>query len=161
MRQAITEKIKGAPKNPGVYIFSSGKTVLYIGKATNLENRLRSYLKVTDMKTESLHQEATKLEYLILRSEIEALIEESRLIKELKPKYNILFRDDKSYLYVAITKELLSQGSVVFVLDINAEQFKQTEKELATYKKGGAGVFLVEVDVSNREKVHHAIKQVI
>lgn len=116
MKQSIVEKIKNSPKEPGVYIFY-GKTAnprlrsgnnlvpLYVGKAANLRNRLKSYLKITDSKTKSLHEEATKLDYIILRSEIEALIEESRLIKELKPKYNILWRDDKSYLYVYFTKE--------------------------------------------------------
>lgn len=117
MEQSIISKIKNAPTEPGVYIFygkrsekpkfypNNSNTSLYIGKAANLRNRLKSYLKVTDIKTESLNQEAIKLDYVVLRSDIEALIEESRLIKELKPKYNILWRDDKSYLYVAFTRE--------------------------------------------------------
>lgn len=112
MKKSIVTKIKSGPKEPGIYIFysknkalSMGNQALYIGKASNLRNRLRSYLKVTDLKTQSLNNEADKLEYIILRSEIEALIEESRLIKELKPKYNILWMDDKSYHYVAFTKE--------------------------------------------------------
>ena len=67
--------------------------------------RLKSYLKITDPKIESLNEEADHLEYVVLRSDIEALIEESKLIKELKPKYNVIFRDDKSYSYVYFTKE--------------------------------------------------------
>ena len=105
MKQSIISKIKSAPKKPGIYIFYSQKKPLYIGKASNLRNRLKSYLKVTDLKTQSLNNEASELKYLVLRSEIEALIEESRLIKSLKPKYNIVFRDDKSYSYVYFTKE--------------------------------------------------------
>ncbi|MDE2001391.1 MAG: GIY-YIG nuclease family protein [Patescibacteria group bacterium] len=105
MISRLIQKIKKSPLNPGVYIFYHGDTVLYVGKASNLRNRLKSYLKVTDIKTKSLHEEATRLETRVLRSNIEALIVESRLIKTLKPKYNVLFRDDKNYFYVAITKE--------------------------------------------------------
>ncbi|KKU94776.1 MAG: Excinuclease ABC, C subunit domain protein [Parcubacteria group bacterium GW2011_GWA1_48_11b] len=104
MKQSIVEKIKTAPRCPGVYIFRSPRNVLYVGKAVNLRNRLKSYLAITDIKTQSLDQEAERLDYITLRSEIEALIEESRLIKKLKPKYNVLWRDDKSYLYVALTR---------------------------------------------------------
>lgn len=105
MKSTVIEKIKGAPKEPGVYIFRGKAGVLYVGKAANLRNRLKSYSKIADLKTQSLHEEATDLSLIILRSEIEALIEESRLIKKLKPKYNVLWRDDKSYLYVYFTKE--------------------------------------------------------
>ena len=105
MNPAVIEKIKSAPKRPGVYLFYRNKTLLYIGKAANLRARLKSYLKIIDVKTQSLHEEATRLEYIPMRSEIEALIEESRLIQKLKPKYNIVWQDDKSYLYVYFTKE--------------------------------------------------------
>ena len=114
MKQSIVEKIKTAPQLPGVYIFygkqsKKSEVCLYVGKAANLRARLKSYLKITDIKTQSLQEEATRLERIILRSEIEALIEESRLIKELKPRYNVLWRDDKSYLYVYFTKGNLSK----------------------------------------------------
>src|SRR3989338_5776622 len=105
MLATITNKIKSASKNPGIYIFYQNKIPLYIGKASNLKNRLQSYLKITDFKTEALHRETDNLKIISLRSNIEALIVESKLIKELKPKYNILWRDDKNYFYVAITKE--------------------------------------------------------
>lgn len=101
----ITKKINSAPKGPGVYIFYQDDKPLYVGKASNLKNRLQSYLRIADLKTEALHKETTDLELIKLRSNIEALIEESRLIKELKPRYNILWRDDKNYFYAAITKE--------------------------------------------------------
>ena len=70
-----------------------------------MKNRLKSYLKITNLKTQSLHEEANNLEYKVLRSDIEALIEESRLIKTLKPKYNVLWMDDKTYSYVYFSKE--------------------------------------------------------
>ena len=97
--------IKAAPKTPGVYIFYQNKTPLYIGKASNLKNRLQNYLKASDLKTAALHKEATDLKLLKLRSNIEALIEESKLIKKLKPRYNILWRDDKNYFYVCFSND--------------------------------------------------------
>src|SRR3989344_5220560 len=98
--------IEKVPKRCGVYIFYHNQIPLYVGKASNLKNRLQSYLKITDFKTESLHKEANKLKLIKLRSNIEALITESKLIKELKPRYNILWKDDKSYFYVFFTKDL-------------------------------------------------------
>ncbi|HEY4500009.1 MAG TPA: GIY-YIG nuclease family protein [Candidatus Paceibacterota bacterium] len=105
MKNTVVTAIKKAPKTPGVYLFYSGSQLLYIGKAANLRARLKNYLKPADYKTKSLDQEATKLKLVILRSNIEALITESKLIKALKPKYNILWQDDKNYFYVAITKD--------------------------------------------------------
>lgn len=101
----IIKKIKSAPKVPGVYLFYQGRNPLYVGKASNLKSRLQNYLQVTDIKTKSLHEEADRLKLLKLSSNIEALIMESQLIKKLKPKYNVLFKDDKNYFYVAVTKE--------------------------------------------------------
>jgi len=105
MLTSVIKKIKAAPKNPGIYIFYHGQNPLYIGKASSLKNRLRSYLKITDFKTEALHREADALKFITLKSNIEALITESQLIKKLKPRYNVLWRDDKNYFYVAISKE--------------------------------------------------------
>lgn len=105
MLSHIIQKIKTASKEPGVYIFYKGKTPLYVGKASNLRNRLKNYLTVNDMKTEALHREADELKVLVLRSNIEALIIESKMIKELKPQLNVLWRDDKNYFYVEITAD--------------------------------------------------------
>lgn len=105
MNANLIQKIKTAPKEPGVYIFRNGEKVLYVGKAVDLRARLKSYLKITDIKTQSLHEEADRLEYIPLRSDIEALIEEAKLIKSLRPRYNVVLRDDTSYLYVSFTKE--------------------------------------------------------
>lgn len=105
MLSHIIQKIKTASKEPGVYIFYKGKTPLYVGKASNLRNRLKNYLTVIDMKTEALNREADDLKTIVLRSNIEALIIESKLIKELKPQLNVLWRDDKNYFYVEITAD--------------------------------------------------------
>lgn len=106
MRFSVANEIKKAPHKPGVYIFyGKNKKALYVGKAADLKARLRSYLKISDYKTELLSREAVLLKLIILRSEIEALLEESRLIKTERPTYNVMWRDDKSYFYVVFTKE--------------------------------------------------------
>ncbi|KKU52981.1 MAG: hypothetical protein A3A28_05325 [Candidatus Sungbacteria bacterium RIFCSPLOWO2_01_FULL_47_32] len=104
----LMQKPKSIPKTPGVYIFrNTRKTPVYIGKAANLRSRVSSYFLKTGKspKTEKLMKEAASVNFLELASELEALITEAELIKKWRPKYNILMRDDKSYFYVAITKE--------------------------------------------------------
>lgn len=103
---SIHKSPKHAPISPGVYMFKRGGNHLYIGKAENLKKRLSSYFrKNAGKKIESLRKEATKLEWIELSSDIEALIKESELIKKFRPKYNVLMRDDKSYFYAVLTKE--------------------------------------------------------
>ncbi|MEK7541807.1 MAG: GIY-YIG nuclease family protein [Patescibacteria group bacterium] len=94
------------PHTPGVYLFTQGRTLLYIGKAADLKKRLASYFRrnASD-KVRRLREEATALEWIETDSGIEALIREAELIKRHVPKYNILMRDDKSYLYVVLTRE--------------------------------------------------------
>lgn len=103
---SILKLPKKAPSTPGVYTFRRGKTAIYVGKAENLKKRLASYFrKNAGQKVESLRQEATKLEWIELSSDIEALIKESELIKRYRPKFNVLMRDDKNYFYVGLTQE--------------------------------------------------------
>ncbi|MDP3948735.1 MAG: GIY-YIG nuclease family protein, partial [bacterium] len=112
-RKIILEKIKKAPKTPGVYVFYDRKNILYIGKASNLKNRLKSYLKAGDFKNARLQENATNLKLIRLRSEIEALIEEAKLIKKYNPPYNVLWRDDKTYFYVLFTGDKFPRVFVV------------------------------------------------
>jgi excinuclease ABC subunit C len=96
------------PKEPGVYWYSDDSgAVLYVGKAKNLKNRLLSYRRLNQLlpRTKKLVELANKTDYIITLSEFEALILEAQLVKTYQPKYNILLKDDKSPLYIAITKE--------------------------------------------------------
>ncbi|AWB09578.1 MAG TPA: excinuclease ABC subunit C [Thermodesulfobium narugense] len=97
--------LEDIPELPGVYMFfSKEKKPLYVGKAINLLNRLRSYLKSKshDQKTALMLSEARYLDFIIVRNEYEALILEMTLIKEKVPKYNVQLRDNKSYPYIKI-----------------------------------------------------------
>lgn len=79
--------------------------MLYIGKASRLKNRVSSYLKTADIRLQKMMEEAQSLKYKTADSEIEALIWESQFIKKLKPKYNIVLRDDKQYFYVGFISD--------------------------------------------------------
>lgn len=104
--------IKTLPSSAGVYqYFDSEGKILYVGKAKNLKNRVKSYWKFIPEFTPNfmlnpriikMLKEATTLEYIVVKSEEDALILENSLIKQLKPKYNILLRDDKTYPYICI-----------------------------------------------------------
>lgn len=107
--ETVRGKLEKLPKKPGIYqYFNSNRKIIYIGKAVNLRNRVRSYFvhkKHTDAKTSALLKNIADLEYIVTDSEAEALILEDTLIKQHKPKYNILLKDDKSYPFVRITNE--------------------------------------------------------
>jgi len=118
----LKEVVKKAPKEPGVYLFKDKKgKAIYIGKAHLLNQRLKSYLKPIDSRIKSMVREATSLSLNPTPSDIEALILESQLIKSKKPQYNIVMRDDKRYLYVAITKDEFPKIFVTHQLNKEAE----------------------------------------
>jgi len=103
----LYEKIRTLPTQPGVYIYKNAEgEVIYVGKAKNLRARVRSYLLETSQanaKTGSLMREAVDLDYILVANEHEALALENNLIKQRKPRFNILLRDDKTYPYVKLT----------------------------------------------------------
>jgi excinuclease ABC subunit C len=105
----LNQKIKTIPTDPGVYLYKNAEgEVIYVGKAKNLRSRVRSYFvegASDNAKTGSLLREAVDIEYIVVGNEHEALALENNLIKEKKPRYNILLRDDKSYPYVKLTAE--------------------------------------------------------
>ena len=103
----IKSKLELLPTNPGCYIHKDKNgTIIYVGKAKNLRNRVRSYFRGShDTKTEALVSEIVDFEFIVTESNIEALLLEINLIKENKPKYNIMLKDDKSYPFIKITNE--------------------------------------------------------
>jgi excinuclease ABC subunit C len=103
----LYEKIRTLPTQPGVYLYKNADgEVIYVGKAKNLRSRVRSYLldaSQANAKTGSLMREAVDIEYILVANEHEALALENNLIKQRKPRFNILLRDDKTYPYVKLT----------------------------------------------------------
>jgi len=98
----MIQDLKHVPYNSGVYQFFNDKEIIYIGKAKNLNKRVRSYFTKAfkDRKTEQIKKQAIRVETFTTHSETEALILEQQLIKEYKPKFNILLRDDKTYPFI-------------------------------------------------------------
>ncbi len=97
------------PNEPGIYkYFDEKDSIIYVGKAKNLKNRISSYFynyDRADRKTRRLVSQIVKLEYTVVPSEWDALLLENNMIKELQPKYNILLKDDKNYPYICVTNE--------------------------------------------------------
>ena len=124
----IEEQLKMLPDKPGVYImYNAENKIIYVGKAINLRNRVRSYFRKTD-KTERIKRMVSLIdhfEYIVVDNEAEALILECNLIKKNRPKFNILLKDDKTYPYikidvksdypnVVITRKIVNDGSKYF-----------------------------------------------
>jgi excinuclease ABC subunit C len=103
------DQVRGFPAKPGVYRFYNRQSeVIYVGKAKNLKARVSSYfndLSGQNRKTTKMVSEITNIEFTIVNSEFDALLLENSLIKEYKPKYNILLKDDKSFPYITVVKE--------------------------------------------------------
>ena len=125
MNDALLEQIKLVPTQPGCYLYYDKEgTIIYVGKAKNLKRRVYSYFhkQHESPKTNILVSQIEKLEYIITDSEVEALILESHLIKQHKPKYNILLKDDKKYPYFLITDEDFPRIQVVRKKNLNPDK---------------------------------------
>ncbi len=103
----IEEELKKLPSQPGVYIMHDRRDeIIYVGKAVSLKNRVRQYFQSSRNKTAKIEQmvsRITRFEYIITDSELEALVLESNLIKEHRPRYNTMLKDDKTYPYIKVT----------------------------------------------------------
>ncbi len=112
MNPKLQDKLNSLPALPGIYQFFNEKgKVVYVGKAKNLRSRVRSYFQknVDSAKTEVLVSKINDLELIVTNNEIEALVLENNLIKDLKPRYNIILKDDKSFPYIRVTNEPFPQ----------------------------------------------------
>ena len=129
MPLTLEEKLKNLPTSPGVYLHKDeGGKIIYVGKAKNLRNRVRSYFQSGrghDLKTRELVRRIRDLEYIVTDTEVEALVLESNLIKQHKPRYNVMLKDDKQYPHlkltiseafprVMITRRIQRDGSLYF-----------------------------------------------
>ena len=107
--RSFQDKLKNIPTKPGVYQFKNKNgDIIYIGKAKNLRNRVRSYFqknKYQTPKNQSMIKRIANVEWIIVRSNVEALLTEANMIKEVQPKYNVDLKDDKSFPFIRITNE--------------------------------------------------------
>jgi excinuclease ABC subunit C len=133
----IKEELKKLPQKPGVYLMKDEDgEVVYVGKAVNLKSRVRSYFResgASDPKVASMVKRVKEFEYIVADSELEALILECNLIKELRPRYNILLKDDKAYPYIKAT--LLESYPRIFSVH---RRDRDKEKYFGPYSDRGA-----------------------
>lgn len=125
MKYILDTKIKKLPTLPGCYLMKdSNDNIIYVGKAKNLKSRVRSYFTGShNYKTTKLVTEITDLNFLVTNSEQESLILELNLIKEYRPKYNIVFMDDKTYPYIEITNTNPPTINVVRTKEVKGRLF--------------------------------------
>src|SRR5688572_2029805 len=108
MSDDVREKLKTLPNNPGIYqYFDKNGTIIYIGKAKDLKKRVSSYFAKThdNAKTNILVRKIEDIKYLVVETELDALLLENNLIKKYQPRYNILLKDDKTYPWICIKNE--------------------------------------------------------
>jgi len=121
------DKIKKIPEAPGIYLFYKGKELVYIGKATSLRNRVRSYLNPKTLRPiESLINEVTDVKWKTTDSVLEAVILEANYIKEFQPRYNVKTKDDKSWNFFVITKEEFPKLIAVREKNLKKEDYLYT-----------------------------------
>lgn len=111
--EAIAEQVKRLPNSPGVYrMMNAAGDVLYVGKARNLKKRVTAYAqgRYHTNRIGRMVRETAAMEFVITRTEIEALLLEANLIKRLRPRFNVLMRDDKSFPYIVLTGDHASPG---------------------------------------------------
>ena len=137
------EKLALVPTKPGSYqMKNKDGVVIYVGKAKNLQRRLRSYFtRTVTGKTRMLVEDIDDFEYIVTSSELESLILEITLIKKYDPKYNILLRDDKSYPYIEVTYEKYPVVKVVR----NVKRKKMKGNLFGPYPNAGAARRTVEI----------------
>lgn len=146
----IQEELKKLPDQPGVYIMhDSDDVIIYIGKAVSLKNRVRQYFQASHdegIKKDQMVKKICRFEYIITDSELEALVLECNLIKEHRPKYNTMLRDDKSYPYIRVT---LGEDfpRVLFCRHVK----KDKSKYFGPYTSAGA----VKDTIDLMQKVYH------
>lgn len=167
MKQELEIKIQNLPQSPGVYQFkdATGK-VIYVGKAKNLKNRVKSYFvksQPSNPKINALVSKIHDIEIIVTSSEVEALILEANLIKKLKPKYNVSLKDDKSYPYIVVTNEPFPRvystrrvkldGSRYFGPYTDAYSLKQTLKLIRSIFMVRSCKYYIDDEVIKKKKI--------
>ena len=133
----VDEELKKLPNSPGVYMMhDDSDTIIYVGKAVNLHNRVRSYFRKIvgrGPQIDRMVEQIARFDYIVTDSELEALVLENNLIKEYSPKYNTMLKDDKTYPYIKVT-----MGEEYPRILISREMKKDKSKYFGPYTSAGA-----------------------
>ena len=140
----IEEELKKLPARPGVYIMHDDKdAIIYVGKAISLKNRVRQYFQKSrnlGIKKEQMVEQIARFEYIITDSELDALVLESNLIKEHRPKYNTMLKDDKNYPFIKVTV-----GEAFPRIMMARKMKKDKSRYFGPYTSGGAVKDVIEL----------------
>ena len=167
MKQFNSNKIKSVPTEPGVYFFKDKKNdIIYIGKAINLRNRVRSYFqknKYQTPKNTSMIKRIIDIEWLVVGNEVEALLTEANLIKQHQPYYNVNLKDDKSFPFIRITnepfprvfitREIIRDGSKYFGPYTDVVYLRRTLKAIRRIFPVRSCDFYIEQAVIDQKKI--------
>lgn len=141
--EQIKQELDKLPKSPGVYLMHDSKGgVIYVGKAVNLRNRVRSYFRISTKKTLKIQKMVSLIDhfdYILTDTELEALVLENNLIKEYSPKYNTLLKDDKTYPYIKVT-----MGDMYPRLVFSRSMKKDKSRYFGPYASAGAVNDMIE-----------------
>ena len=135
-----TNKIEELPKTTGVYCFLDKKETIYIGKAINIKNRVKNHFQQPSYRDNLFMDKVDKIGFFETDSEIEALVLEANLIKKYQPKFNVVWRDDKNYFYVAISQNPSTgsvQAKIPYVFITHQQNFPKT-KYIGPFVEGNA-----------------------
>ncbi len=166
MTSLLDDKLTAVPALPGIYQFKddNGK-VIYIGKAKNLRNRVKSYFHsgTVSPKTLAMLKKVADFELIITDSEVEALVLENNLIKDLKPRYNINLKDDKTYPYIKVTNEpypqifptrqIIKDGSKYFGPYTDVKNMRTSLRMINQIFKIRSCKYLIDDDVIQKKKI--------
>ncbi len=126
------------PKTSGVYLFYSKKEIIYIGKAINIKNRVKNHFQQPSYRDNLFISKVNKIAYIDTNSEIEALILEAALIKKHQPKFNVIWRDDKNYFYVAIAQNEQKIPYVFITHQLQTTHYKLPTQYIGPFVEGTA-----------------------
>ena len=163
----IKDLVKVIPKDPGVYFFKNDKRdIIYIGKAKNLRNRVRSYFqknKYQSPKNISMIKRIEDIEWIVVRNEVEALLTEANLIKKHQPFYNVNLKDDKSFPFIRITnepfprvfitREIIKDGSKYFGPYTDVIYLRRTLKAIRRIFPVRSCDFFIDQNVIDQKKI--------
>ena len=166
MNDNLKEKLESLPALPGVYQFSDKNSkVIYVGKAKNLRNRVRSYFhnSVDSPKTMALVSKVEDFQLIVTDSEVEALVLENNLIKDLKPRYNVNLKDDKSFPYIRVTNEpfpqifptrdIIKDGSKYFGPYTDVKSMKSSLRMINKLFKIRSCKYFIDDEVIEKKKI--------
>lgn len=166
MNETLAQKLDAVPAAPGVYQFKDKSAkVIYVGKANNLRSRVRSYFQknIENPKTLALVKKIDDFDLIITDSEVEALVLENNLIKELKPRYNINLKDDKSFPYIRITNEpypqvfptrqVIQDGSKYFGPYTDVKNMKRSLRMITKIFKIRSCKYYIDDEVIEKKKI--------